>query len=73
MVDRQSNAAAAGVPVIENLECGPNLSDRAGASRIASSCPCPIAQRCPLIWTIRSTFPSPKADVAGLRVMDVEV
>ena len=63
------------VPVLENPECGPNLTDRAG-SFTHCTCPYPIAMRCPPISTTRSTLPSPKrswADVAELRVMDVEV
>jgi hypothetical protein len=64
------------VPVLENLECGPNLSDRAGGFTHCIIASVPDRDALPAYLDHPDHVPVAEAlvaDVAELRVMDVEV
>jgi hypothetical protein len=64
------------VPVIQNLECGPNLSDRAGGFTHCIIVSLPDHDALPAYLDHPEHVPVAEAlvaDVAELRVMDVEV
>lgn len=64
------------VPVVERLECGPNLSDRAGGFTHGIIVSLPDADALPAYLEHPAHVPVAEAlvaDVAELRVMDVSV
>jgi hypothetical protein len=64
------------VPVVQNLECGPNLSDRAGGFTHCIIVSLPDRDALPAYLEHEEHVPVGEAlvaDVAELRVMDVEV
>ena len=64
------------VPVVQNLECGPNLTDRAGGFTHCIIVSLPNRDALPAYLEHPDHLPVAEAlvaDVAELRVMDVEV